>query len=69
MHHGVHLLFSILTLGLWAVSWLSIYLGQHFRPWRCEHCRWHKPEFRAGQEKDGPKAEAMTGRGGLETVK
>jgi hypothetical protein len=55
MHHGVHLLFSVLTLGLWAVSWLSIYLGQHFRPWRCEHCRWHKPEFRDGgaEESDG----------------
>jgi len=46
MHHGVHLIFSILTLGLWAVSWFSIYLGQRFRPWRCEHCGWHKPEFR-----------------------
>ena len=67
MHHGVHLLFSILTLGLWAVSWLSIYLGQLFRPWRCEHCRWHKPEFRDGGEgKDEPKAEAepVAGRGG-----
>jgi len=45
MHHGVHLFFSILTLGLWAVSWLAIYLGKIFRPWRCEHCGWHKPEF------------------------
>ncbi len=45
MHHGVHLFFTILTLGLWGVCWFSIYLGQLFRPWRCEHCRWHKPEF------------------------
>lgn len=50
MHHGVHLLFSVLTLGLWAVSWLAIYLAHFFRPWRCEHCRWHKPEFRAAEE-------------------
>ena len=67
MHHGVHLLFSILTLGLWAVSWVSIYLGQLFRPWRCEHCRWHKPEFRNdGEDGDEPKAEteAVSGRGG-----
>jgi hypothetical protein len=67
MHQGVHLLFSILTLGLWSVSWLSIYLAQLFRPWRCEHCRWHKPEFRGeGPEDDGPKpeAEAMSGGGG-----
>ena len=46
MHHGLHLLFSILTLGLWAVSWLAIYIGQRLRPWRCEHCNWTKPEFR-----------------------
>jgi hypothetical protein len=45
MHHRVHLLFSVLTFGLWAVSWLSIYLGHLYRPWRCEHCGWHKPEF------------------------
>ena len=54
MHHGVHLLFSVLTLGLWAVSWLSIYLGQIFRPWRCEHCRWHKPEFRGSGDEPEP---------------
>ena len=51
MHHGVHLFFSFLTLGLWAVSWLAIYIGQLFRPWRCEHCRWHKPEFPEGPAK------------------
>ena len=62
MHHGVHLLFTVLTLGLWGVSWLSIYLGQLFRPWRCEHCRWHKPEFRHGDpEMDEPKTAAVAG--------
>ena len=51
MHHGVHLLFSILTLGLWTVSWLAIYIARLFRPWRCEHCRWHKPEFTTDTQK------------------
>lgn len=66
MHHGVHLLFSILTLGLWAVSWFAIYVSQHFRPWRCEHCRWQKPEFREGgdgMEEPKTAAEAAGGRG------
>jgi hypothetical protein len=45
MHHGLHLFFSVMTLGLWTVSWLAVYLGHLFRPWRCEHCRWHKPEY------------------------
>ena len=45
IHHRLHLLFSIVTLGLWAVSWLAIFIGQRLRPWRCEHCSWNKPEF------------------------
>ena len=60
MHHGVHLLFTILTLGLWGVSWLAIYIGQLFRPWRCEHCRWHKPEFRDDRQKQAVRNQDST---------
>ena len=63
MHHRVHLLFSVLTLGLWAVSWLAIYLAHFFRPWRCEHCRWHKPEFRPSEAEDAAAQIAVPGRG------
>jgi hypothetical protein len=45
MHHGVHLFFSLVTIGLWAVSWLSIYIMHRRHPWRCEHCGWNRPDF------------------------
>jgi hypothetical protein len=41
-----HLLLTILTLGLWSVVWFILFLGKSLRPWRCQHCGWHKPEFR-----------------------
>jgi predicted RNA-binding Zn-ribbon protein involved in translation (DUF1610 family) len=45
IHHGVHLLLSILTLGLWLVSWLAILIGHRLRPWYCPQCGWHTPLF------------------------
>ena len=57
IHHRVHLFFSVATLGLWAVCWGAICLAQYFRPWRCEHCRWPKPEFR-DLEKDAAAKDA-----------
>ena len=44
-HHRLHLIFSILTLGLWLVGWLATSIMQRLRPWRCEHCSWPRPEF------------------------
>jgi len=35
----------LLTGGLWLVSWVALCIGKVMRPWRCEHCGWHKPEF------------------------
>jgi rubredoxin len=43
VRHWLHFTFTVLTLGLWAISWVSICLGQVFRPWRCKHCGWHEP--------------------------
>lgn len=45
IHHLQHLILSILTGGLWLVSWAALCIGKIMRPWRCEHCGWHKPEF------------------------
>jgi hypothetical protein len=45
INHGMHLLLSLATLGLWLVSWAAICIASRFRPWRCERCGWHKPEF------------------------
>ena len=43
IHHGVHLFLTILTLGLWLVSWVAISIGHQIRPWRCQQCGWYKP--------------------------
>jgi hypothetical protein len=45
-HHLLHLIATICTLGLWLIPWAAICVGQMMRPWRCEHCGWHKPVFR-----------------------
>jgi hypothetical protein len=45
VRHGIHLLLSVLTLGFWLISWAAICVASRLRPWRCEHCGWHKPEF------------------------
>lgn len=55
MKHGVHLLLTVCTAGLWLVSWVSLWLGKIFRPWRCQHCGWHNPQFdRAKKKKSVP---------------
>ena len=51
MRHGWHFVFSIVTLGLWALCWLAMWIGQRVRPWRCEHCSWKQPDFRSLEER------------------
>ena len=29
---------TVLTLGLWGLSWIALTIGHHFWPWRCKHC-------------------------------
>jgi DNA-directed RNA polymerase subunit RPC12/RpoP len=59
VNHGLHLTLSILTVGLWLVSWIAVCIGRIMRPWRCEHCGWHKPEFEPAG--DSVSSEADTG--------
>jgi hypothetical protein len=46
VNHLLHLLATVLSLGLWLVVWLGISFEGALRPWRCKICGWHKPEFR-----------------------
>ena len=46
VNHPLHLALTIATLGLWGISWAAHSIGMMFRPWRCKHCGWHKPQFR-----------------------
>ena len=43
IHHGVHLFLTVITFGLWLVSWASITFYHKLRPWRCQQCGWYKP--------------------------
>jgi hypothetical protein len=47
---------SVLTAGLWIISWIALCIGKVMRPWRCEHCGWHKPEFRPPPPPSDPSA-------------
>jgi hypothetical protein len=44
--HLRHILAIVLTGGLWLIPWIAICIESAIRPWRCEACGWHKPEFR-----------------------
>jgi hypothetical protein len=45
INHPLHIMLALCTAGLWLVSWAALCIGKVMRPWRCEHCGWHKPEF------------------------
>jgi len=45
INHSLHFILTLLTAGLWAISWIALCIGKYVRPWRCEHCNWHTPEF------------------------
>jgi rubredoxin len=53
VHHGVHFLLSIVTLGLWTVSWISIVIGHRLHPWRCLQCGWRRPQAIEPSESGG----------------
>lgn len=38
VRHGLHLLLSVLTLGLWLVSWLALCIRARAQPWECPAC-------------------------------
>ena len=38
INHFAHLVLSIVTLGLWAISWVSVIIGHRHRPFYCDQC-------------------------------
>jgi len=65
IHHGVHLFLSIITVGLWLVSWISIVIGHKLRPWRCQQCGWRTPLF-VGRELTEGREKAVKAPEGVE---
>jgi hypothetical protein len=54
IHHGVHLFLTVVTGGLWLVSWLSIFFCHQLRPWRCQQCGRYGPLPRSRETADIP---------------
>ena len=46
VNHKFHLLLTILTGGLWLISWGAHYVGMLRRPLRCKRCGWRTPEIK-----------------------
>jgi len=44
VNHPLHLFLTLITGGLWLVSWIAFYVGQIRRPWECRHCGWREAE-------------------------
>jgi hypothetical protein len=58
--HWVHAILTVVTCGLWAVSWAALVIGQRFIPWRCKHCGWSYPDFSKIRKSRSGKSEPKT---------
>lgn len=38
VNHRFHLIISIVTGGLWLISWLGVVVARRFQPWYCSIC-------------------------------
>jgi hypothetical protein len=54
INHGLHLFLSIITVGLWLVSWISLAIVHRLRPWRCLHCGWGRQSTVDGRREAVP---------------
>jgi hypothetical protein len=62
IQHTIHLFATLLSIGLWLIPWLAICIEGAIRPWRCEACGWHKPEFRVPLKEALKMGESAVGR-------
>ncbi len=52
-NHLLHLVLTVVTLGLWGISWLAILIGRWVWPWRCHQCGWNAPDFSKNRTRSG----------------
>jgi len=62
VHHLFHFFLSVVTFGLWLISWISIYIGHRMHPWRCVQCNWNRPVFDAPKPAVGQGESGKTGK-------
>ena len=61
--HLVHGTLTVLTCGLWGVSWLSVSMVMRGEPWRCRRCRAPQSADPAKGPVELSAAEAVPGMG------
>ena len=42
-NHALHLFLSVITAGMWLISWLSVAIMANYQPWQCQRCGWYLP--------------------------
>ena len=45
VNHWLHAQLTVLTLGLWGISWAALAIGQRLRPLHCNQCGWNEPDL------------------------
>jgi hypothetical protein len=51
VNHVLHLVLSVITLGLWLVSWVAVVIGSRCWPWSCTQCGWRLSRLSFAKEK------------------
>jgi len=45
INHRLHFVLTLITGGLWSVSWIALVVMHRLRPWRCQQCHCSSPVF------------------------
>ena len=38
INHGFHLFMTVITGGIWLISYAAVLIGHRFQPWECSNC-------------------------------
>lgn len=57
-NHWLHAGLTVVTLGLWGISWIALLIGRRVWPWRCRQCGWNAPGARPGAKEKAAVSDA-----------
>lgn len=60
INHRLHLILSVVTGGIWLISWVALCLRIRLSPWNCEHCGWNAPRTIGTPGNPPPRISTMT---------
>jgi hypothetical protein len=59
-NHLFHAGMTVLTLGLWGLSWIALSVGRWIWPWRCKHCSCSTPDLQKKRVRSSSSVLAQT---------